>query len=577
MNKQEPIKVALLGMNERTQSLLDIFFSGRGREHGCVVEEGTANAAIIDMDYPGSEQLWERCHDRDHKPSIVFSVHEQHLPDTVWLPKPINIDELVEATDRLDLLLHSGGIYASSTPAVREAFQPSHQPESGFRSVSWHEWQEKAALREATKPQAETLPPEQPEPKATDLAGKNRWTDPFEERLLRYQAAQEAKAPQRPLSDEKPRESLAFDRREMKPSIPAWRETARVLHERPKPEERLRPFQVRPQAVAVAVSALQPVREEKWTGPVALDRHQVNGATVTWHEAPMVVHEALGITASAAPAIKPEAEDNIRTLEPVVQDLDVQRARSQETEKSRIQDAQHLHEEHFAIEEDFCELMPDVDLSNPEDRESILFSPEAYLLGDVTSALDAARKTHRPVLIEALRERIVFFPESNLLFTTFDPYHLRQICSEPLHRSEVSTHILGDRESVVLEDQISGGKLVNADTFLWSMSIWTSLGRLPRDFDINMPVTLKHWPNLTRLPPTPHAMRIASLWSQRAATLEETAQLLEIPQRCVFVFFNAANALGRLRFVPGAKSQGGLSTHKNRGLFSKLLHKVGKK
>lgn len=563
MNKQDPIKVALLGMNERTQSLLDIFFSGRGREHGCVVEEGTANAAIIDMDYPGSEQLWEQYHDKNGKPSIVFSVHERHLPDTVWLPKPLNIDELLEATDKLDLLLHDGGAHASSRHAVREAFQPTHRPKAEFRS--WHERQEKAPVRETPKPQPEALTQEQAEPKPADLAGKSRWTDPFEERLRHYQtAAQETKAAKaRLVSEEKPREPLVFERREPKSSTPAWRETAKVVQEGPKPEERARHFQARPQPVAVV--APHPLRELNGVARVAL------------REVPMVVHENLGVAAAvaAAPVAKREAE--IRTLEPTVQDLEIQRARSQEPERAPIPDAQHLHEEHFAIEENFCEQMADVDLSHPEERESILFSPEAYLLGDVTSALDAARKTHRPVLIEALRERIVFFPESNLLFTTFDPYHLKQVCSEPLHRSEVSTHILGDRESLVLEDQISGGKLVNADTFLWSMSIWTSLGRLPRDFDINMPVTLKHWPNLTRLPPTPHAMRIASLWSQRAVTLEETAKLLEIPQRCVFVFFNAANALGRLRFVPGAKSQGGLTSNKNRGLFSKLLHKVGKK
>ncbi|OGT90836.1 MAG: hypothetical protein A2286_03340 [Gammaproteobacteria bacterium RIFOXYA12_FULL_61_12] len=570
MNKQEPIKVALLGMNERTQSLLDIFFSGRGRDHGCVVEERTANAAIIDMDFPGSEEVWERYHNQRHGPSIVFSVHERHLPDTVWLPKPLNINELVEATDKLDLLLNNGG-YTPTADKVREAFQPteaSSRSRAVPKSISWHERQVQPVRREATPV---PLPEVQPEEKPVDLVGKSRWTDPFEERLRRYQSmAKAAPTPsQQPVRLEKAREPVILDRRETKVASSVRREVSRFAPEAVnRPADTVRPYPARVQP-AQSFAAL-PAREER--------RREARGSTVAWLEPSKVVQEvgnAVAIAAVPAPALFVE-EEEIRAVEPLCE-REVRHLRSPELEKNGIHDAHHLHEDHFAIEDDFCEHMADVDLSNPEERETILYSPEAYLLGDVTSALDAARKTHRPVLIEAMRERIVFFPESNLLFTTFDPYHLKKVCGEPLHRSEVSTHILGDRESVVLEDQISGGKLVNADTFLWSMSIWTSLGRLPRDFDIHMPVTLKHWPNLTRLPPTPHAMRIASLWSQRAVTLEETAQLLEIPQRCVFAFFNAASALGRLRFVPGAKSHGGLASHKNRGLFSKLLHKLGNK
>lgn len=571
MNKQEPIKVALVGMNARTQSLLDIFFSGRGRGHGCIVEESSANAAIIDMDYPGSEAIWERYHSQHHWPSIVFSFRELDLPDSVWVSKPININDLVVATDKLELLLQSSHITPPAATRARAVFhappptRPKPEQQPTLRRGREAELQVKIAAP------AKLRPEERPqEPKSSGLEGKNRWTDPFEERLKRYQAMAKAAPVAEPpprVQEVKRSEPVALRRPESKGPVSLDSARAKpVLEAASRAERVIRPV-VQPKPVT---------REEVVRESVALDRGEARAVAAL--PEPQMVAQQVAVAAVIAPVpvveVETEEVEEIRHVEPA-HDWDVQPSRRQDAVKANGQGT-HIHEEHFAIDEDFCERFPDVDLSDPDQRETILFSPEAYLLGDVISAFDAARKTHRPVLIEALRERIVFFPESNLLFTTFDPLRLREICEEPLHRSEVSTHILGDRESIVLEDQISGGKLVNADTFLWSMSIWTSQGRLPRDFNLGLPVTLKHWPNLTRLPPTPHAMRIASFWSQRAATLEETARVLEIPQRCVFAFFNAANALGRLKFTPGAKSQGGLTTHSNRGLFSKLLHKLGR-
>ena len=79
---------------------------------------------------------------------------------------------------------------------------------------------------------------------------------------------------------------------------------------------------------------------------------------------------------------------------------------------------------------------------------------------------------------------------------------------------------------------------------LFSMALWTFDGKLPEATDINYPVFLRYWPNFTRMPDMPGAMRIAALWRMRATALSRTATELNIPQRHVFDFYAACWAVG---------------------------------
>ena len=82
------------------------------------------------------------------------------------------------------------------------------------------------------------------------------------------------------------------------------------------------------------------------------------------------------------------------------------------------------------------------------------------------------------------------------------------------------------------------------EAFLWRLALYTYRGCLPEGIDVNKPVYLKYWPNLTRLEPTPNAMRIASLWCRQPVAPAFIVRILNIPQKHVFNFFAAANAIG---------------------------------
>jgi CheY-like chemotaxis protein len=82
------------------------------------------------------------------------------------------------------------------------------------------------------------------------------------------------------------------------------------------------------------------------------------------------------------------------------------------------------------------------------------------------------------------------------------------------------------------------------EAFLWKLALYTYRGRLPQGTDVQEPVYLRYWPNLTRLEPVPNGMRIASLWSRQPASLASLIGRLRIPQRQVFAFYAAANSIG---------------------------------
>ncbi len=82
------------------------------------------------------------------------------------------------------------------------------------------------------------------------------------------------------------------------------------------------------------------------------------------------------------------------------------------------------------------------------------------------------------------------------------------------------------------------------ETFLWKLALYTYRGYLPEGINVNKPVYLKYWPNLTRLEPTPNAMRIASLLCRQPVALAFIVRILDIPQKHVFNFFAAASAIG---------------------------------
>jgi hypothetical protein len=215
--------------------------------------------------------------------------------------------------------------------------------------------------------------------------------------------------------------------------------------------------------------------------------------------------------------------------------------------------------------------------TTPERRDD--YEPDNYLISHLKTAFDTARKWHRPLRIELQGENIILAPDEDRLFSSLSTEALWELCARPLPKPVPKTRILNEKEYKEICSLPDLGELQEKiEGFVWRASLAASRGRLQPGEDMDRTVYLRHWPNLTRLYRTPHALRIAALWATRGASLAETSHLLRIPERYVFAFYNAAEVLGLITedgsHIEQRRGKASKVGHKLRGLFSRLLHRL---
>ena len=208
------------------------------------------------------------------------------------------------------------------------------------------------------------------------------------------------------------------------------------------------------------------------------------------------------------------------------------------------------------------------------------FTPDNYLLKYLQGALNQAKQSKQPVQLKfESTDQILLFPALNLAYSSFDltSDKFAELCNTPIQAGKVHLHTPNSTELPILEQTVKTDKEHTHDleSILWTATLLTSHGRLNRDASLDQRWLLKYWPNLTRVENIPHVMRIAAAWQQRPGTILDMAKWLDVPQRYVFAFYTAANALGLMAVDEGkVEYQEKEAPKKNRGLFSRLLKRL---
>ncbi|UOG92736.1 MAG: hypothetical protein L3K52_03160 [Candidatus Thiothrix sulfatifontis] len=210
-----------------------------------------------------------------------------------------------------------------------------------------------------------------------------------------------------------------------------------------------------------------------------------------------------------------------------------------------------------------------------------LFTPENYVLSTILEAIRVARDSQQTVYLKlSAQNYALLMPQQGLAHCTLDTRseEFRILCNNPVQTGQIALHIPNGAELERLEQHAAHNAemLLDLEAFAWVSSLLTARGRLGRGVEIEQKISLKYWPNLTRLEQFPHIMRIAALWNQRPANALDIAKALVIPQRYVFAFHTAANALNlfemdqnKLKSREKEKPQ-----QENRGFFSRLLKRL---
>lgn len=204
---------------------------------------------------------------------------------------------------------------------------------------------------------------------------------------------------------------------------------------------------------------------------------------------------------------------------------------------------------------DACGDADDIDLRmSPALPEHYYYHPEHRF--QHISKIGIGKSRHAEsvhmLAIDGLEQPIFFLPdEDGLVITRLTSRRLRFFCLVEL--TDLSNAMIPIGR---LPDDLMEVPRIPFERFHWEVTLWTSRGRIPEKTPLHIPLRLKHWPNFTRLLETPHAMRLAALWTQQPRSLAHTCEFLEIPQRYVFAFFSAAHAANLVEWVPDQQESG---------------------
>jgi len=227
-----------------------------------------------------------------------------------------------------------------------------------------------------------------------------------------------------------------------------------------------------------------------------------------------------------------------------------------------------------------CGGVADVSLENMRDVEKIFYNPYQYFQGVLDKALRTALENDTGVLISGMPEQIVLLPKSNRMLCASPDHELKALCLVPVQQRLITISLLNATDANTqalrqrVEQSLQHGKPL--DQFIWKVALWTARGHIPTGTDLQQPVRLSRWPNLTRLLLTPYSLQIASLWHKRSYSLLETAKVLNIPQRYVFTFYSGAWALHLLKIASSDPAEVMIPKEdaKQQAFFHRLLSKI---
>jgi hypothetical protein len=111
------LRVAAVGMDERMQNALRVFFKVQCRNQCVLADEDSAHIGLFDLDGLQAGERWASYRERfPGRPTVVISLKAVETADAVFLQKPLKPEQLMAALERLQSAV-------AATPAPRTASQ----------------------------------------------------------------------------------------------------------------------------------------------------------------------------------------------------------------------------------------------------------------------------------------------------------------------------------------------------------------------------------------------------------------------------------------------------------------------
>ncbi|WP_208029752.1 hypothetical protein [Rhabdothermincola sediminis] len=165
----------------------------------------------------------------------------------------------------------------------------------------------------------------------------------------------------------------------------------------------------------------------------------------------------------------------------------------------------------------------------------------------------AARESMLPLVVDAVRTclrksgtirlehhvgGIIFDAETRSAYTTLSARQLRSLARGSTVESW-TVHV-GARAG---HDGEAASRW-SFEQLLWALGVWVCGHQLPPGCDLDQPIRLGRWPDLTRVLPLRHDTAIAATWTRQALSVRELAERLRIAEDDVVLFLCAAHWAG---------------------------------
>ncbi len=206
--------------------------------------------------------------------------------------------------------------------------------------------------------------------------------------------------------------------------------------------------------------------------------------------------------------------------------------KSPEEKKSIQQAYDRLH--------DYCGHLPDQDLNDPAGLRRVRFALERCLLPWVEQAVKVGRQSQQPQQVVGLPGVLIYLPSVDSFFCDLDEDLLLHMARAKFSFGELSLAAVEPSEGVTQET----ARHIIADKLVWKLALLTSRGRISDALDLNKPLQLIRKPDFDYFEAIPHARTLSELWYSKRLSPVNMLSESALPQRYVFTFLVAADAVG---------------------------------
>lgn len=217
------------------------------------------------------------------------------------------------------------------------------------------------------------------------------------------------------------------------------------------------------------------------------------------------------------------------------------------------------------------------------DYADFFYKPDSSLQGCVAKAYAKSRETGETVFLKCWGDRwVVIYPKTGTVLENIRENKLYDLGLIKRGDSLIyAPSALGEEEmQAIAASETSKVRTGSIECFMWDLAVRTANGRVPDGTDLNAPVVLHRWPNLTRLSRIPNAMRMSAFWTQQPVSIRGVAEKLAIPLSNVMTFYSAATAIGLMNMARRSadllvEPEVNAAHRERRSLFFSIMRKFG--